>query len=123
MAPIPVHDSEQMRAEGYEEKWICYLSEAYSAKELTVLPGSTVTIKDAGAYGLIVLQGHGTLGVWDIESPSLIRFGQLTHDEYFVSADAAQEGITLTNPSQTDPIVMLKCFGPGVNPVLSPQIA
>ena len=108
-----------MQAEGYEDKWICYLSEAYSAKELTILPGRTVAIKDQGAYGLIVLQGHGKLGVWDIETPSLIRFGQLTHDEYFVSASAAQEGITLTNPSQTDPIVMLKHFGPGVHPTQS----
>ena len=123
MAPIPVSDLEQMRAEGYEDKMICYLNEAYSAKELTILPGRTVTIKDAGAYGLIVLQGHGKLGVWDIETPSLIRFGQLTHDEYFVSAAAALEGVTITNPSKNDPIVMLKHFGPGVHPVRSPVVA
>jgi len=123
MAPIPVDDLEQMRAEGYEDLSICYLSEAYSAKELTILPGRTVTIKDRGAYGLIVLQGHGKLGVWDIETPALIRFGQLTHDEYFVSAAAAQEGVTIVNPSTTDPIVMLKHFGPGVHPVLSPTKA
>jgi len=119
MAPIPVDDLEQMRGAGYEEKWVCYRSEAHSAKELTILPGGAVTIKDQGAYGLIVLQGHGKLGVWDIETPALIRFGQLTHDEYFVSAAAARDGITLTNPSQTDPIVMLKHFGPGVNSVLA----
>jgi len=119
MAPIPVSDMAEMQADGFEEKWICYRSEAYSAKELTILPGASVTIKDRGAYGLIVLQGHGTLGVWDIETPSLIRFGQLTHDEYFVSAAAAKDGIKLTNPSKTDPIVMLKHFGPGVNAVLA----
>lgn len=119
MAPIPVEELDQMRSEGYEEKWICYRSDAYSAKELTILPGGSVTIKDRGAYGLIVLQGHGTLGVWDIETPSLIRFGQLTHDEYFVSDTAAKEGVKITNPSKTDPIVMLKHFGPGVNPVLA----
>ncbi|MGI9429951.1 MAG: hypothetical protein ACR2NM_14920 [Bythopirellula sp.] len=123
MAPIPVAELEQMRSEGYEEKSICYLSEAYSAKELTVLPGRTVTIKDRGAYGLIVLQGHGKLGVWDIETPALIRYGQLTHDEYFVSADTAKAGVEIVNPSHTDPIVMLKHFGPGVNPVLSPPSA
>ena len=46
------------------------------------------------------------------ETPTLIRFGQLTHDEYFVSAKAAQEGVRIQNPSPTDPIVMLKHFGP-----------
>ena len=113
MEPIPVSPIEQMEAAGYIEKWICYKSDAYSAKELTVLPGSTVTIKDSGAYGLIMMQGHGTMGVWDIETPSLIRYGQLTHDEYFVSEQAAKEGVKITNPSKTDPIVMLKHFGPG----------
>ena len=112
MRPVPVSPIEEMQAEGYLESWICYKSSAVSAKELTVLPGASVTVKDAGAYGLIVMQGHGTLGRWDIETPALIRFGQLTHDEYFVSEAAARVGVKITNPSQTDPIVMLKHFGP-----------
>ncbi|MDP6524498.1 MAG: hypothetical protein QGH15_09780 [Kiritimatiellia bacterium] len=112
MAPIPVEDMAQMQAQGYEERWICYLSPDFSAKELTVLPGSTATIKDGGAYGLIVMQGHGKMGIWDIETPALIRFGQLTNDEFFVSESAAKEGVTITNPSDTDPIVILKHFGP-----------
>jgi hypothetical protein len=113
MRSIPVRPLQEMEAEGYIEKWICYKSLDYSAKELTVLPGSTVTIKDNGAYGLIMMQGHGTMGVWDIETPTLIRYGQLTHDEYFVSEQAAQTGVKISNPSKTDPIVMLKHFGPG----------
>jgi hypothetical protein len=112
MAPRPVRDLGAMQAEGYEERWICYLSRDFSAKELTVLPGKTVTVKDAGAYGLIVMQGHGTMGVWDVETPALIRYGQLTHDEFFVSEPAAKAGVTITNPSKSDPIVMLKHFGP-----------
>ncbi len=112
MRPQPVRPLAEMEAEGYVEKWICYRSEAFSAKELTVQPGREVTVKDAGAYGMIMMQGHGTMGAWDIETPSLIRFGQLTHDEYFVSEAAAQEGVKITNPSETDPIVMLKHFGP-----------
>jgi len=116
MAPIPVSPLEQMRDEGYEERWICYLSDDFSAKELTVLPGRTVTIKDGGAYGMIMMQGHGTMGVWDIETPALIRYGQLTHDEYFVSESAAKAGVKIVNPSKTDPIVMLKHFGPDANP-------
>ena len=86
-------------------------------RELTVLPGATVTIKDNGAYGMIMMQGHGTMGVWDIETPTMIRYGQLTHDEYFVSEAAAQAGVKITNPSKSDPIVMLKHFGPN-NPDL-----
>lgn len=119
MEPIPVRPVEAMEAEGYTERWICYRSDAFSAKELTVYPGRTVTITDHGAYGLIMLQGHGTMGVWDIETPAMIRYGQLTHDEFFVSDHAAAAGVSITNPSASDPIVMLKHFGPG-NPDLSP---
>ncbi len=118
MKPRPVSRLEQMQAAGYVENWICYKSTAFSAKELTVLPGQTVTIKDNGAYGMIMMQGHGTMGVWDVETPTMIRYGQLTHDEYFVSESAAQAGIKITNLSQTDPIVMLKHFGPD-NPDLT----
>ena len=117
MRPLPVKPMEAMKAAGYVDQWICYKSDAFSAKELTILPGATVTVRDAAAYGCIVLQGHGTMGAWDIESPALIRFGQLTHDEFFVSESAAKEGVVITNPSKTDPIVMLKHFGPG-NPDL-----
>jgi hypothetical protein len=61
---------------------------------------------------MIMMQGHGKMGVWDIETPALIRYGQLTHDEYFVTEAAAREGVKITNLSSTDPIVMLKHFGP-----------
>jgi len=117
MAPLPVREEAEMNAAGYSEKWICYKSDAFSAKELTVFPGATVTIHDAAAYGMIMMQGHGKMGTWDIETPALIRYGQLTYDEYFVSEPAAQAGVTITNLSKTDPIVMLKHFGPG-NPDL-----
>ncbi len=120
MRPKPVRPVKEMAADGYQENWICYKSTAFSAKELTVLPGKSAVIKDAGAYGLIVLQGHGTMGAWDIESPALIRYGQLTHDEYFVSEAAATQGIRITNPSKSDPLVMLKHFGPD-NPDLVVQ--
>ena len=112
MNPIPVAAIDEMEAQGYIDKWICYRSDAFSAKELTVLPGQTVTIKDSACYGMIMMQGHGKMGVWDIETPSLIRYGQLTHDEYFVTEKAAKEGVVIVNHSSTDPIVMLKHFGP-----------
>ncbi|WP_336515804.1 hypothetical protein [Pollutibacter soli] len=112
MEPKPVRPFAETDAEGYRELWICYKSHDYGAKELTVHPGQTVTIKDNAAYGMIMMQGHGKMGVWDIETPALIRYGQLTHDEYFVSEKAAKDGVVITNHSKTDPIVMLKHFGP-----------
>ncbi len=113
LAPRPVRPLAEMQDAGYVENWIVYRNDLFAAKELTVLPGRTVTVKDPGPYGLIMLQGHGAMGAWDIETPALIRFGQLTHDEFFVSAKAAAEGVVIHNPSKTDPILMLKHFGPG----------
>ncbi len=43
-----------------------------------MLPGRTVTITDSAAYGMIMMQGHGKMGVWDIETPTMIRF-ERTH--------------------------------------------
>jgi len=111
MKPKPVKPLERMQAEGYIENWICYKSTAYSAKELTILPGQTATIIDNAAYGMITMQGHGKMGVWEIESPALIRYGQLTNDEFFVSEDAAKAGVTIVNLSKSDQLVMLKHFG------------
>jgi len=114
--PVPVAPLDDMREQGYEEHWISYRNPYFAAKELTVLPGRSANIKDAGPYGMIMLQGHGTMGVWPIETPTLIRFGQLNNDEYFVSAPAAREGVRIDNPSLTEPIVMLKHFGPHEEP-------
>lgn len=92
------------------EEWICYKSELVCAKRLTILPGQSCVIRDQAAYGMIMLQGHGTMGVWPIETPTLIRYGELTHDEYFVTEKTAKEGVLVTNTSETEPIVMLKHF-------------
>lgn len=110
MAPKPVKDVAEMKSEGYMEEWICYKCPTVSAKRLTVLPGQTVTIKDNAAYGIICLQGRGKFGGWDLETPSLIRYGQLTHDEYFVTEKAAKEGVVIKNPSDCEEIVILKHF-------------
>ena len=110
MAPKPAANLEEMKANGYLSEWICYKCKEASAKRLTVFPGRTVTIKDQAAYGMILLQGHGRFGKWDIETPTMIRFGQLTNDEFFVTEAAAKRGITITNTSSIEPIVMLKHF-------------
>jgi len=102
-----------MEAEGYREMWITYGTGYYSAKELTVLPKQKVTIKDSAAYGLILTQGHGVLGGQTVSTPSMIRFGDMTEDEVFVTAAAAQQGVVIENHSSSDPLVLLKHFGPG----------
>ena len=112
--PKPVSDLAAMRAGGYQELWITYKSDYFSAKELTVLPGRAVSISDDAAYGMIVIQGRGKVGSLDASSPAMIRFGQMTEDEFFVSAQAAQNGVKIVNASEFDDLVMLKHFGPPV---------
>ena len=103
------------------DKWIVYGTvdgeQLFSARELTVLPGASVTIKDDGAYGLIVVQGSGHIGKVDVDSPNFIRFGEVTKDEVFVTAKRAAEGVTFTNTG-SEPFVSLRYFGPGVHKVL-----
>jgi hypothetical protein len=111
--PTPVRPVAETEPDGYRERWVCYGTQYYSAKELTVLPRRTVTIRDAAAYGLILTQGHGTLGTHNVSTPSMIRFGQMTEDELFVTDEAANEGVRVENKSHTDPLVILKHFGPG----------
>jgi hypothetical protein len=108
-----------MEADGYRENWVSYGTGWYSAKELTVLPGRTATIRDASAYGVIVTQGCGVFGKHSISAPTMIRFGQMTEDEFFVTADAAAQGVEIRNSSDSDPLVILKHFGPG-NPDAEP---
>ncbi|MDR2135625.1 MAG: hypothetical protein LBO76_03325 [Treponema sp.] len=110
--PLPAGDEETMNEQGYSEQWVVYGSSHFCAKELTVFPGRSVTITDAQAYGLIMMQGYGALNNVKIETPVMIRFGDLTSDEFFVTEAAAKRGVRITNNSDYDNIVMLKHFGP-----------
>jgi len=104
--------------EAYQEKWIVYgTKDLFSAKELTVFPGKSVKIKDNGAYGLIVIQGHGRIGKLPVESPAMVRYNDLTYDELFVSYEAAKDGVMLIN-NGCENLVILKHFGPGENPTI-----
>lgn len=110
MKPAPVKNPDDMRREGYFDEWICYRCPTVSAKRLTVYPGRSVRIRDAAAYGLIVIQGSGTLAGNRLETPTLIRYGEATYDEYFVSHRAAMNGVEIVNTSMSEPLVMLKHF-------------
>jgi hypothetical protein len=111
--PRPVRPVAEMESQGYRELWVTYGTGYYSAKELTILPKRKVTVRDSAAYGLILTQGFGKFGKHTIATPSMIRFGEMTQDELFVTSAAAENGITIENLSDTDPLVILKHFGPG----------
>ena len=112
MVPVETRASASS-GDDWTEQWVVYRAAAFSAKELTVLPGATVIVRDSGAYGCIVIGGLGTMNGRSISSPTLIRYGQLTEDEFFVSESVARDGVTIINASGTEPLVMLKHFGPG----------
>jgi hypothetical protein len=117
LEPVPVADT---RAEGYVDRWIVYGRingrQYFTAKELTVEPGVRAVVRDRGAYGLICVQGKGAVNGQPLNSPKLIRFGELTEDEYFCSAEGAVAGVVYENSSETEPMVVLRYFGPDVNP-------
>ncbi len=117
LEPIPDGDTE---SEGYVDKWVTYGridgNQWFSAKELTVAPGAKMTLRDNGASGVIVTQGRGRIGPLALECPSLIRYGEMTEDEVFITAKAAAEGVEIENPAKECPLVMLRYFGPEVNP-------
>jgi hypothetical protein len=116
LEPIPVADT---ASEGYVDKWVVYGTvdgqQKFSARELTVMPGTRCTIRDAGSSGVIVTQGHGRIGKLEVDCPSIIRFGQMTQDEVFISQEAATAGVTFENHSETDALVTLRYFGPDVH--------
>ncbi|NDV81595.1 hypothetical protein [Bacteroides sp. 51] len=105
----------EQKGEGYEQRWIVYGNEYVGGKQLEVEPAHTVVIKDDCAYGCVVIQGHGTFGKFECESPTMIRYGQATADEFFVSKDCALKGVVITNKSKYEPLVILKHFGPDGN--------
>jgi hypothetical protein len=105
--PLTCHEDDR-----YVEKWITYGNDYFGAKELTVLPGQTAVVQDAAAYGCIVIQGHGKFGVHHVEAAIMLRYGQMSADELFVSEQVAKAGVAITNQSLTEPLVILKHFGP-----------
>jgi len=117
LEPIVASGSEK---EGYVDKWIVYGKvrgeQLFSAKELTVYPGQKVTIKDNGATDVLCVQGEGRINKLKLISPKMIGFYDLTEDEYFVTESAAKAGVTYENTSATEPLVVLRYFGPEVNP-------
>ncbi|RMG40323.1 MAG: hypothetical protein D6725_03625 [Planctomycetota bacterium] len=116
LEPIPVADTE---SEGWVDRWIVYGridgEQLFTAKELTVQPGCKCVIRDGGAYGWITVQGEGRIGKLRLQTPAMIRFGEMTEDEVFVTAKAARDGVVVENTG-SEPLVALRYFGPNAQP-------
>lgn len=110
----PIGDP-QRSGDGYEDLWIVYGTvdgaQLFSAKELTIAPGAKCTLQDPGASSWITVQGRGRMGSLDLQTPAMIRFGENTSDEVFISAVAASAGVEIENTG-TEPLVGLRYFGP-----------
>jgi len=113
----PILD-EKRSDKGAFDRWIVYGQidgrQLFSAKELTLEPGARIAIKDPGASGWITVQGEGRVGSHAVATPTLIRFGEMTSDELFISAEAALAGYEVVNTGP-GPLVALRYFGPDVH--------
>lgn len=101
--------------EGWEDRWIVYGrvdgEQLFSAKELTLQPGARCVLSDPGASGWLTVQGKGTMGRLNLQTPAMIRFGALTEDEVFITHEAATAGVEICNTG-SEPLVGLRYFGP-----------
>lgn len=120
---LPIVDQSRS-GDGYTDKWIVYGridgQQLFSAKELTVEPGAKCTLKDPGASGWITVQGRGRIGPLALQTPVMIRFGEETDDEVFITHEAATAGVEVENTG-SEPLVSLRYFGPDVHQNL-PQV-
>jgi len=111
-------DDEERSGDGYTDSWICYGTidgeQRFSAKRLTVEPGAKCTLKDPGASGWITIQGCGRIGALELQTPVMIRFGEETTDEVFITHEAATAGVEVENTG-SEPLVSLRYFGPDVH--------
>ena len=112
----PVVDAE---GEGWADRWIVYGQvdgqQLFTAKELTVEPGGSCTITDDAAFSWITVQGRGSIGNVELQTPVMIRFGAMTEDEVFVTAKRAGEGVEI-RATGSEPLVGLRYFGPDAQP-------
>ena len=117
LEPVQVADT---GSDGYIDRWIVYGKvggeQLFTAKELTMEPGTKCTIRDNGAYGLTVVQGSGKMNKLALDCPKLIRFTDLTEDEVFCTEPAAKAGVVFENTSEVEDLVILRYFGPEANP-------
>ncbi len=113
----PIVD-ESRSGPGYTDRWIVYGTvdgqQLFSSKELTVEPGAKCKLQEPGSSGWITVQGKGRMGKLNLQTPAMIRFGETTEDEVFISHEAASRGVEIENTG-SEPLVGLRYFGPDVH--------
>ena len=105
-APKPL----SMSQKGLSEKWVAYANEWVVAKEVTVAPRAKVVLKDEACYCALVVQGHGHFGMFECEAPGVLRFKDVSGDEFFVAESAAKKGIAIENTGTYESLVILQNF-------------
>lgn len=79
-------------------------------------PGMKYTIKDNGAYSMIVVQGKGRMNKLNLDCSKPIRFHEMTEDEVFCAEAPARVGVVFQNMSEVAPLTVIHYFGPDFNP-------
>ena len=100
----------ESKVENLVEKWIVYGNEWIAAKEVTIAPKSEVILYDKACYCAVIVEGYGSFGRFNCETPTLVRFDSITNDEFFVSEKAAKKGVVIRNESSVEPMVILQNF-------------
>jgi len=93
---------------GWTQRWIVYGNPHLAAIETVLQPGASLMLEEPFACGCIVIQGHGRLGPFPCASATLLRFGQASEDEFFISHRAARDRVRIENQSTCEPLVMLR---------------
>ncbi len=106
--------------DGWTDRWVIYGriagEDLFCAKELRIDPGVRATIRDPAAHGVFVVHGEGRIGPLTLRRRDSVRFGEPTEDEVFVTAALAQRGAVIENTSATEPLVLIRWFGPEASP-------
>lgn len=114
--PIIINQNDQ---EKYLDKWVVYGrikgKQYFSARELTIFPNQKCIITDPGASSIIIVQGRGKINNISVDAPNMIDFYELTQDEFFIPEYSAKKGVEFENISPTEPLVILRYFGPEID--------
>lgn len=94
-------------SDGVEVAWILYGSEKFTAKRYRVRAGSSVTMREPGAYSVLLWTGSATLGGKEFHG------GVHGQDEALITYDRATAGVEVTAQSDLE---MIAFFGPDLHP-------